>query len=281
MISREEKNKDVVKAIKRERNLEISKKIFHFMTVIFIIFFLLFSYIYFIGIKGLFVKEYIIQNQNIPKSFHGVKILHFSDLLYGNNIDSDYLDSLLKEINIQKPEIVFFTGNIINPNYQLTENDQKALNNFFREIPYTIGKYAVMGDKDNNTFDITFDDTDFIILNNETISIYNNSQEKINIIGLSNKLSEVSVNDDYTICLINNFDNFEKYKINANLVFSGYNLGGEIRIINIPLLNQTKYSKFHYQNDNQEIFISSGIGSIHHLRLFNHPSINIYRLYNK
>lgn len=281
MISREEKNKDVVRAIKRERNLEISKKIFHFMTVIFIIFFLLFAYIYFIGIKGLFVKEYIIQNQNIPKSFHGVKILHFSDLLYGNNIDSDYLDSLLKEINIQKPEIVFFTGNVVNPNYQLTENDQKALNNFFREIPYTIGKYAVMGDKDNNTFDITFDDTDFIILNNETISIYNNSQEKINIIGLSNKLSEVSVNDDYTICLINNFDNFEKYKINANLVFSGYNLGGEIRIINIPLLNRTKYSKFHYQYDNQEIFISSGIGSIHHLRLFNHPSINIYRLYNK
>ena len=78
MITREEKNKEYDNEIQKEKAINISKKIFHVISVIMIILFLLFAYIYFIGVRGLKVNEFVIKNSNIPESFHGVKILHFS-----------------------------------------------------------------------------------------------------------------------------------------------------------------------------------------------------------
>ena len=283
MISREEKNKEVVKELQKEKTMEISKKIFTIVTIIFSITFLLFAYMYFVGTKGLQTKEYVIKDSNIPKSFHGVKIVHFSDLLYGNSINKQYLDKLQNEIKKINPNIVFFTGNLISKEYQATDDDIKNIKSFLKNIPYTIGKYAIKGDKDTNTFDLIFDNTNFTILNNETVGAYNNNQECINIIGLNNNSTKVDVNgiEAYTITLINNYDNFERFNVFSNLIFAGYNLGGEIRLFNIPLIKKSKFNNNYYEKNNTKIYISSGIGSIHHLRLMNHPSINVYRLYNK
>ena len=64
----------------------------------------------------------------------------------------------------------------------------------------------------------------------------------------------------------------------ANLVLSGNTLGGEV---NLPLLSKkydgsTIYYKDYYQNNN--MYISNGIGTrTYHLRLFNKPSISLFR----
>ena len=40
----------------------------------------------FIGTSGLIVKEYKIVNKKLPESFHGLKIVHLSDIHYGRTV---------------------------------------------------------------------------------------------------------------------------------------------------------------------------------------------------
>ena len=282
MITREEKNKEYFEEINREKAINVSKKILHIFGIVFLVFFLVFAYIYFLGIKGLKIKEYVIKDNSIPISFHGVKILHFTDLLYGSTIFQDEIQNLEKNIKLINPDIVLFTGNVISKDYSITEKEINVLNDFFKNIPYTIGKYAVKGNDDGSTFNLIMENTGFDILENENVTVYNNSNEFINIVGLFNNDNKLLIdNSHYTISLINNYDEFHKFNINANLVCAGHNLGGEIRIFDHPLLGNNKYNNQYYEDNNSKIYISSGLGTFHHMRLMNHPSINVYRLYAK
>ena len=124
------------------------------------------------------------------------------------------------------------------------------------------------------------DNTNFTILDNEVLTIYNDSDDYINICGINiNKNDTISLkNDNYTITLINNYDMYSNYNIKSNLVLAGNNLGGEIRLFNIPLLANNKYMNNFYKDNNANIYISNGLGSIHHMRFMNHPSINVFRI---
>ena len=283
MITREEKNKEFVNEIKKEKAIKISKKIMHVLGIIFIILIAFVSYIYFVGIKGLKVNEYIIRNNEIPNSFHGVKILHFSDILYGSTISRDELDNLLEQIKVINPNIVVFTGNIISNNYKVSEDEINYLKTFFKSIPYSIGKYAVKGSNDAFSFNLIMENTGFNILDNEINKVYYRTKDFINIIGLNDSNMQVITkeNDNYTITLINNYDKYYNYQVSTDLVLAGHNLGGEIRFLNKPLLGKNKYNNSYYEENNSQIYISNGLGTIHHMRFMNHPSINVYRLYAK
>ncbi len=54
-----------------------------------------------------------------------------------------------------------------------------------------------------------------------------------------------------------------------------------MRPFGIPLLGLDKHLDNYYEENNTKVYISSGLGSIHNLRLMNKPSMNVYRLYNK
>ena len=279
MISRKERNKKLNSEINHEKTMNFSKKIIKIVLIILLLFTFLFLYAYFIGVKGIKTNEYIIKD-NIPSSFNGIKILHFSDLLYGKTINNDDLSFLINEFKNINPDIVIFTGNIVSQDYNLSENDIKEIKSFMKNIPYKIGKYAVNGNNDTNNFNLIIDNTDFTVLDNEVIDIYNNSNESINICGININKEETinNKNDNYTITLINNYDKYNKYGITSNLVFAGNNLGGEVKLFNKALFNNNKYMNSFYEEKNSKIYISNGLGSIHHVRFMNHPSINVYRL---
>ena len=277
MLSREEKNKELEKEIDHEKKINISKKIIKIFFIVIISFTMIFSYMYFIGTKFIKTNDYIIKD-NIPSSFVGVKILHFSDLLY-DSISEKEISNLKEEFQNINPDIVVFTGNLFNSDHIITNNDIKLLNDFFKNIPYKLGKYAIRGNLDTQNFDLIMDNTNFTILDNELDTIYNGSNEGIDIIGLNGQSDTITTTDNYTITLINNYDLFSDYHINSNIVLSGNNLGGEIKLFTIPLISNNKYMNNYYSENNRKIYISNGIGSIHHLRFMNHPSINVYRLY--
>ena len=281
MISRSEKNKKYINEINHEKTVNFFKKIFKLFFILLFSFTLVFLYTYFLGVKGLKTKEYKIIDENIPKSFDGIKILHFSDLWYGKTILKNDLDKLQKEIELVNPDIVFFTGDIVSNDYTVNQNDIKIINTFLKSIPYKLGKYAILGDMDKNNFNLIMDNTNFTILNNEKVDIYNNNKEAISIIGLNiNDISSHSLSsNNYTITLIHNYDKYSQYNIHSHLVLAGHNLGGEIKLINQPLLGNNTYNLDYYLENNTKVYISSGLGTMHHMRLFNKPSINVYRLY--
>lgn len=282
MTSREEKNKVYVDEINKEKTIKIAKIILKALGIILIIFTLLFLYVRFYEPYTYQTKEYVIKDIRIPDTFNGVKVLHFTDLLYGSTITNKDIEKLKKEIDLINPDIVFFTGNILDKEYEITEEEIKLLNNFFNEIPYRIGKYIVSGNLDNHSFDLIIEKTNFTILNNEIVSIYN-GLDKINLIGISyNNDKEIKKDNDlYTITIINNYDEFAKYNITSDIVLAGHNLGGELKPFGIPLIGEDKYLNSYYEVDNSKIYISNGLGSTHKIRFMNKPSMNVYRLYNK
>ena len=286
METREEKNKKIRKKINHEKNINYSRNAIKIILLLGCMFILVFLSLRYFGTSFIKTKEYIIKNENIPLSFHGVKIVHFSDLLYGSCVFEDEVNYLEEEFKRIKPDIVVFTGDIINNGYSLSKDELENLKEFFKNIPYTIGKYAVKGDYDLSTFDLIMNEANFTILDNEYKLVYHEENTPIALIGFnSNNLNlENVINDEinnlYKIGLIHNFDYYDQ-SYNSNLILAGHNLNGEIYIPYYQgLLGNNKYNGRYYEINNSKVYISNGIGSIHKFRMFNHPSINVYRLYN-
>ncbi len=277
MKSRLEKNKKKINEIDKEKRQKKAKIIIKITSIILVSIFSLLCFSMFIGAKYLVEKEVKITNDKLPNSFHGLKIVQFSDLLYPSFNEKD-LDNLKNKINELKPDIIVFTGNIKRIDYELTKNDISILSKFFNSLESSMNKYAVYGTNDKNFLDIL--ENSFIILDNKESIIYNKEIENIKIIGFNSNnvdTSKISDGSNYNICLINDPDNINKIKDVCDLTLAGNTLGGEIKIpFYKGLLTNNKYYKDYYKEYN--MYISNGIGNNYKVRLFNQPSISLYRL---
>ena len=280
MISRREKNKKIINEIEREKTIKFSKKLTVIFIIIVILVILLFLYMRFIGTSLIKTKERYLYD-NIPSSFNGLKIVQISDLLYGSTINDKDLERISNEIKMINPDIIFFTGDLVSNSYNLIKKDN--IESFLTNLSAPYGKYAIKGELDKEDFDLIFDKCGFEILNNSTKEIFNKTVDKITIKGLnSNNVETIENTDSYTICLIHNYDYLSNFNTNCDVTFAGHNLGGEIKIpFGSGILGDSKYKGSYYEVGNNQIFISSGLGSKHRLRLFNHPEINVYRIYQK
>lgn len=282
MKTRQEKNKKIQDEITKEKHQERMKKIVKVISIILIISLTILSYGMFIGARYTFVNEHKITDKKIPNSFHGLKIVQISDLLYPS-LKSNDLDKLTKKINELKPDILVFTGNIKRNHYELTKKDITTLNKFFNSLNSNIKKYAIYGNNDNDNLKLIFENTNFLILDNQEDIIYNGENESIKIIGFNAKkldFSNITESNDYTICLLSNPDKITKVNNTCQVVFSGETLGGEIKLPFTKGLDNHTYYKNYYLINQTKLYINNGLGNNYNLRLFNHPSINFYRLTN-
>ena len=230
----------------------------------------------YVGTKGLEVKEYLIINNKLPKSFYGFKIVHFSDLNYGSTIKS--INDLKEKVNTINPDIIVFTGNLILKDYKITKEEKDELINSLKQLESKYGNYYILGEDD---LDIKIlEDSNFKNINTTYDTIINNKFDEI-------YLGNIQTEEDYKfkILLINKPDNITSFE-NFDLVLSGHSLK---RQINLPLINEIfkkkgsiKYYKEFYKVNDMDLYISSGIGTSKiKLRLLNKPSINFYRIVNK
>lgn len=282
MRTRQEKNKKIQEEITKEKHQKRMKKIVKVISIILIISLTILSYGMFIGSRYTFVNEHKITDKKIPNSFHGLKIVQISDLLYPS-LKSNDLDKLTKKINELKPDILVFTGNIKRNNYELTKKDITTLNKFFNSLNSNIKKYAIYGNNDNDNLKLIFENTNFLILDNQEDIIYNGENESIKIIGFKAKkidFSNITESNDYTICLLSNPDKITTVSNTCQVVFSGETLGGEIKLPFTKGLDNHTYYKNYYLINQTKLYINNGLGNNYNLRLFNHPSINFYRLTN-
>ena len=90
------------------------KKKWKIIFLVILIIATLFILLRYIGNMGIKVKEYKIINNNIG-NFYGLKIVHVTDLHYGMTNEKK-LKKLVKEINLTKPDIVLFTGDLVDKN---------------------------------------------------------------------------------------------------------------------------------------------------------------------
>lgn len=304
-MTREEKNrkkqKEIIKTEKKEKTLKVVFLLLKIIFLIIVVGISLVLYARYIGATGLVIHEEKIVNEKIPESFHGLKIIHFSDLHYGSTIFEKEVEHLVEEINIRKPDIVVFTGDLIDKNYKIKDKELTTLTKLLDTIDSKVGKYAVTGNHDykDDNFTKIMTESGFSILDNRYELIYYEGYDPILLVGLNSSIKgERDINkafqyfelqnsnqNIFTITLLHEPDSIDNilsyYK--TDLALAGHSHNGQIRIpwfgSIVKINGAKKYSEDYYQINNTELFVSGGIGtSTYPFRLFNKPSINFFRI---
>lgn len=304
MVTREEKNKKLQQEIKKEDNKRKRNKIFmRFLLLLLILILIiigLYSYMHFIGTKGLVVREYKVVNSKLPDNLHGFKIVHFSDLHYLSTVNKNDLKNMVTTINKLKPDVVVFTGDLTDSEIEVSNNDLNDMIELFNKIKVTTGLYAIKGNHDysNNNFDLVFSQTDFKVLDNSYDLIYYHDTIPILITGIGSDLqgdmdigkaySYNETDNIFTIFLLHEPDYIDDILLTnqVDLALSGHSHNGQVRLPFIGALQSVegakKYKDSYYKINNTDLYISGGMGtSIFKIRFFNRPSINFYRLVEK
>ena len=198
------------------------------------------------------------------------------------------------------PDIVVFTGDLVDKDVELSNGDYTYLTKQLSEINARYGKYMVLGNHDylkKDTVIKVFEDSGFKYLENSYDILYSKDNEKIFIGGLGN----VSYNLDNLDKMMEDYDKIkdEAYKIilvhepdisdnivsnyDVSLILGGHSHNGQVRLPFIGAVytpnGAKKYYDEFYDLNGTPLYISSGIGqSLINYRLFNKPSINFYRI---
>ena len=306
-MTRQEINQAKQKEIFKERNKEIIKKVtkisVKLLLVITILSTIFFSYTTYVSSVKIHTREYRVINKKLPDNFNGTKIVQFSDLHYGTTMSLENLKKIVKMINETKPDIVVFTGDLIDKSYKLKNNEQEKIINQLKKIETTLGKYAILGEEDNESFNTIMNSSNFMILKNEYDLIYKETNNPILLVGLNNQtkdensvqnaysyFNEPTNNQDiFSITLTHEPDTVDLIDPNkTQLILAGHSHNGSVRIpfINKSIVNKEgakKYNQDYYKVNNNDLYISSGLGTNNYVgfRLFCRPTITLYRISNK
>ena len=244
------------------------------------------------------VREYKVESNLLPSSFDGIKIVQLADIHYGTTINKKQLDKIVKRINELNPDIIFFTGDLIDKNIVPTETIQEEIIESLKNLNCSLYKYAVIGNEDDQeTFNNLMEQTNFIVLNNETKLLYYKDKTPIAITGfnnissnpvyseINNPIDDIDVSTLYHIVIFHESDAIDSIlEYNPNLVLSSATLGGKINFIKPLFLPDTadKYYDEYYRLNETDLYVSNGLGTTGvNLRFNNVPSFNFYRLYKE
>lgn len=245
-------------------------------------------------------NEYNVVSYNITDEMDGLKIVHISDIHYGTTINNKLLKKIVDEINLIKPDILVFTGDLFDSYVSLHDEDYQNIITNLSNIKTTNGKYAIYGDMDDkDKWNNVMNASDFTDLNDTSKLIFNGTNIPIIVSGISSNsgiedvidknrtitsyIEELEVKPCYSILLMHEPDYVDTIDLtNYDLVLAGHSLGG----LYIPFVGYkglpsyaTKYYNGEYKINNSTLFVSTGIGTDKtKFRFMNRPSINLYRL---
>ncbi|TKG94357.1 hypothetical protein EYV94_13835 [Puteibacter caeruleilacunae] len=249
----------------------------------------------FIGSRKIHTEYVTVVTKELPKGIDSLRIAQISDLHAGNFYFTDkYGLNLATKINNEKPDIIVFTGDLIN-NFA---HEYSSFINVFDSMYAPLGKYAILGNHDYGDYSIWKDSTlkqsnfdktisfyrktNFTILRNETIQLKINKC-KLNIIGVENwgnppfhkygdlRKSLCNVpSSDYQILLTHDPGHWAKEvlrKEDINLTLSGHTHGSQIGIV-IAGIKFSPYALLNpywgglYKQNNQWISTNIGLGNV-------------------
>ena len=90
------------------------------------------------------VRKRVIHSPNLPKAFDGIRIAQVSDIHTGSFFNKTAVMGGVDMLNEQKPDIAFFTGDLVNNRSE----EAKDYLDIFNKINAPLGVYSVMGNHD-------------------------------------------------------------------------------------------------------------------------------------
>ena len=292
----EEEEEEEVPKKNRKKHTGLKVFLFLFLTGLIVI-----MYARYQGIAGFRINEYNVVNKNVPSSFYGYKIMHITDIHYKVTTTKEELKNIVKEINKTKPDVVVFTGDILDTSISYNNDDIKDLYELLNSINSTY-KYIVTGDEDTSAeYNEILSKLNYKILDNTYEIIYNNTYDSLLIGGISSKKDQTNISEkmedillaqeeyhpNYSILLMHEPSNVDDITTSTfDLILAGHTLNGQINIPGVKKMfipsEDLKYSNTYYKIKDTDMYISPGVGNnLIKARLFNKPSTNLYRLQNK
>jgi predicted MPP superfamily phosphohydrolase len=256
---------------------------------------LLLFYGTFITTNRIKITKVEISFQNLPASFDNYTIVQISDVHLGSRpTDKKFYKNVVEIINNQKPDIVVFTGDMVN-NFAA---EMVGFDPVFLRIKAKNGKFAVLGNHDYGDYTVwnssqaksenlqqikkSFTNFGFRLLNNESI-ILKNGLDSIGLIGVENyrkkdynnysnlkkALKDID-NKSFKILLSHNPEHWEKEilpQTNIDLTLSGHTHAAQMGVqlngkVYSPAVFLYKQYNGLYEKENQKIYVSRGIGYI-------------------
>ncbi|ENH97203.1 hypothetical protein J416_07177 [Gracilibacillus halophilus YIM-C55.5] len=247
--------------------------------------------------KMLRIRHQTIESTNIPESFDGFRILQFSDTHIGYHYTINQLENLAAEINQLTPDLVVFTGDLVDHPDQFDWDDR--ISSCLQNITSKHGKYWIYGNHDHGGYgtDIVkqvFDKSEFKLLQNSH-TILQKNDDKIVLAGVDDALlGDPSVTNAvsnqaehyFTILLAHEpdyADSVSQYPIDVQL--SGHSHGGQVQIpfvgyVYTPYLAE-KYVEGEYQIGQYplQLHVSRGIGTTRlPYRFLCRPEMTVFQL---
>lgn len=287
-----EKQLEIIKDEEKEHQIKIIKRIVLIIIIILVASFSFFLYVTKVGTVKMLVKEDRVESSKITTSFHGYKIVTFSDL---HDSSIEMVKETVNLINRSKPDLLLFTGDLLNGESIDSKKREKLIKEL-KKLSSSSLKYAVLGENDTEQASLILKDVGFTILDNSYDLIYQKddaillmglNSDKENLDTLLAYYSSEGKNDNiYSILMTHKPDSLDdvlaRYN-NIDLAFAGHSHLGEVRL---PLLGSLltregakKYKDDYYEINNTKFYITSGVGvNVYDFRFCDRPAINLIRL---
>lgn len=221
-----------------------------------------------------------------------VRIVQFSDVHLGPNYSLKQLEKLVNKINKLKPDIITFTGDLMDIPSQFGERSK--ISEILSELNSTYGNYAVWGNHDYGGGGVRFYEdiiaaSGFELLTNENGIIELENGKALNVVGIDDAMlgspdmqkAFAGINSQLpTLLLLHEPDIVEE--VEYDLALAGHSHGGQVVLpvigpLYTPPLAQ-KYEKGLYELEvGKHLYVNSGIGTTKiAIRFGNPPEISVF-----
>jgi predicted MPP superfamily phosphohydrolase len=298
-----------------ENLLVSSKSISLFGLIVAILACLMLTYGVFFGRFQYQVKYCNLEFENLPVSFNKLKIVQISDLHISTyHSHEKQFERIIELVNAQNPDIIFFTGDLIN-------NFAEEVNPYvpkLQKLRAKYGKYAILGNHDYGDYYIWHNEKEkqenhqllkayiksagFKLLLNENIALIK-YEDTIIIAGTENygpkpyrqvgdleKTLKGTTSNNFILLLSHDPFMWEHFVIsypNIKVTFSGHTHGMQIGI-SCGAMNWTPFHYGYkrwiglYKENNQFLYVNKGLGAgLYTGRIGMWPEITVFELRRK
>ena len=249
----------------------------------------------------------------LPAAFEGLKIVQISDIHSGSFISDAHFKNAVEMIMNEKPDLIFFTGDLVNDR----SDEAEPYKNVWKNLSAPLGVFSVLGNHDYGDY-VLWDTPElkqanlerlfgihkemgWDLLRNEHRIIEKNG-EKIGLVGVENwgaalrfprkgdmKKAQLGMDDVPVKILLSHDPSHWEAKIlkehpEIDLTLSGHTHGFQFGI-EIPGFkwspSQYVYPQWagHYSNGNQHLYVNRGLGFLGYLgRVGIRPEISVLEL---
>ncbi|MBD1224393.1 metallophosphoesterase [Virgibacillus halodenitrificans] len=246
------------------------------------------------------ISEHEIYSNKITAAFNKFKIIQFSDTHLGFHYTLKQLEELVNKINQENPDLIVFTGDLIDEPDKYIPNSR--LIRLLGSLEAKFGKYWVYGNHDHGGYGTDMlkeimNQADFKLLKNSHTIIKNNKEEIV-LAGVDDimlgkpDLNKTLANTNsslFTILLAHEPD-YADVTVNhpVDVQLSGHSHGGQVRFPFIGHLYTPAYAEKYVQgeykinNGRLLLYVNRGIGTTRlPYRFLCRPEVSIYTLNNE